>query len=135
MHFSLTRTKFECSSWTGWVQFHKQGCDTERVGEESEPERICYARFGGSRECGNRHAGREVDHRERDLQEPPRGHSGGSEGSDNGIFQVDGDGSLFGTKEKIVEYDFTAGSEAEAERARKLLEEKRKAAESGKHGD
>lgn len=69
------------------------------------------------------------------MQEPPRGHSGGLEGSDNGIFQVDGDGSLFGTKEKIVEYDFTAGSEAEAERARKLLEEKRKAAESGKHGD
>ena len=30
----------------------------------------------------------------------------------------------------FLEYDFTAGSEAEAERARKLLEEKRKAAET-----
>ena len=52
-----------------------------------------------------------------------------------GYFKSTETESLFGTKEKIVEYDFTAGSEAEAERARKLLEEKRKAAESGKHGD
>ena len=38
--------------------------------------------------------------------------------------------SLFGTQEKSVEYDFTAGSDAEAERALKVLEEKRKAAET-----
>ena len=38
--------------------------------------------------------------------------------------------SLFGTEEEIVEWDFTAGSEAEAEKAMKVLEEKRKAAET-----
>lgn len=32
--------------------------------------------------------------------------------------------SLFGTEEKIVEFDFTAGSDAEAEKALKLIEEK-----------
>ena len=36
--------------------------------------------------------------------------------------------SVFGTKEKIVEYDFTAGSDAEAERALKELERLRQAA-------
>ena len=36
--------------------------------------------------------------------------------------------SLFGTEEHIIEYDFTAGSDAEAEAARKALEEKRKEA-------
>ena len=44
-----------------------------------------------------------------------------------GYFKSTETESLFGTKEKIVEYDFTAGSEAEAERALKVLEEKRKA--------
>ena len=47
-----------------------------------------------------------------------------------GYFKLTETESLFGTKEKIVEYDFTAGSEAEAERALKVLEEKRKAAET-----
>ena len=47
-----------------------------------------------------------------------------------GYFKSTETESLFGTKEKIVEYDFTAGSEAEAERALKVLEEKRKAAET-----
>ena len=45
-----------------------------------------------------------------------------------GYFKSTETESLFGTKEKIVEYDFTAGSEAEAEKAMKVLEEKRKAA-------
>ena len=36
--------------------------------------------------------------------------------------------SLFGTEEHIIEYDFTAGSDADAEAARKALEEKRKEA-------
>ena len=36
--------------------------------------------------------------------------------------------SFFGTEEHIIEYDFTAGSDAEAEAARKALEEKRKEA-------
>ncbi|HBJ94966.1 MAG TPA: hypothetical protein DDZ11_00225 [Lentisphaeria bacterium] len=47
-----------------------------------------------------------------------------------GYFKSTETESLFGTKEKIVEYDFTAGSEAEAERALKVLEEKRKASET-----
>lgn len=47
-----------------------------------------------------------------------------------GYFKSTETESLFGTKEKIVEYDFTAGSEAEAERALKVLEEKRRAAET-----
>lgn len=38
--------------------------------------------------------------------------------------------SLFGTEEHIIEYDFTAGSDAEAESARNALEEKRKEAMS-----
>lgn len=37
--------------------------------------------------------------------------------------------TLFGTEEHIVEYDFTAGSDAEAEKALKLLEEQRREAE------
>ena len=45
-----------------------------------------------------------------------------------GYFKSTETESLFGTKEKIVEYDFTAGSEAEAEKAMRVLEEKRKAA-------
>ena len=47
-----------------------------------------------------------------------------------GYFKLAETESLFGTKEKIVEYDFTAGSEGEAEKALKVLEEKRKAAET-----
>ena len=47
-----------------------------------------------------------------------------------GYFKLTETESLFGTKEKIVEYDFTAGSEGEAEKALKVLEEKRKAAET-----
>ena len=47
-----------------------------------------------------------------------------------GYFKLTERESLFGTKEKIVEYDFTAGSEGEAEKALKVLEEKRKAAET-----
>lgn len=45
-----------------------------------------------------------------------------------GYFKATETESLFGTKEKIVEYDFTAGSDKEAEMAMKVLEEKRKAA-------
>ena len=45
-----------------------------------------------------------------------------------GYFKATETESLFGTKEKIVEYDFTAGSDKEAEMAMKVLEEKRRAA-------
>ena len=46
-----------------------------------------------------------------------------------GYFKSTKTKSLFGTEEEIIEYDFTAGSDADAERALKLLEEKRQAAE------
>lgn len=42
-----------------------------------------------------------------------------------GYFKSTKTKTLFGTEEHIVEYDFTAGSDAEAEKALKLLEEKR----------
>ena len=45
-----------------------------------------------------------------------------------GHFRATETESLLGTKEKIVEYDFTAGSDAEAERALKELERLRQAA-------
>ena len=47
-----------------------------------------------------------------------------------GYFKATRTKSLFGTEEEIVEYDFTAGSEADAEKAMKALEAKRKEAES-----
>ena len=50
-----------------------------------------------------------------------------------GYFKSTQTKSLFGTEEKIVEFDFTAGSDAEAEKALKLIEEKlnkQKAAEN-----
>ena len=46
-----------------------------------------------------------------------------------GYFKSTKTKSLFGTEEEIIEYDFTAGSDADAERALKLLEEKRQSAE------
>ena len=46
-----------------------------------------------------------------------------------GYFKSTKTKSLFGTEEHIIEYDFTAGSDADAEKAQKLLEEKRRAAE------
>ena len=46
-----------------------------------------------------------------------------------GYFKSTKTKSLFGTEEHIIEYDFTAGSDADAEKALKLLEEKRRAAE------
>ena len=46
-----------------------------------------------------------------------------------GYFKSTKTKSLFGTEEHIIEYDFTAGSDADAEKALKLLEEKRQAAE------
>ena len=42
-----------------------------------------------------------------------------------GYFKSTKTRTLFGTEEHIVEYDFTAGSDAEAEKALKLLEGKR----------
>ena len=47
-----------------------------------------------------------------------------------GYFKSTKTKSLFGTEEEIIEYDFTAGSDADAERALKALEAKRKEAES-----
>ena len=47
-----------------------------------------------------------------------------------GYFKSTKTKSLFGTEEEIVEYDFTAGSEADAEKAMKALEAKRKEAAS-----
>ena len=46
-----------------------------------------------------------------------------------GYFKSTKTKSLFGTEEEIIEYDFTAGSDADAEKALKILEEKRLAAE------
>ena len=45
-----------------------------------------------------------------------------------GYFKSTRTKSLFGTEEEIVEYDFTAGSEADAAKAMKALEAKRKEA-------
>lgn len=46
-----------------------------------------------------------------------------------GYFKATQTESLFGTKEIIIEYDFTAGSDADAAAALKKLDEKRKEAE------
>ena len=46
-----------------------------------------------------------------------------------GYFKATRTRSLFGTEEEIVEYDFTAGSDAEAAKAMAALEAKRAAAE------
>lgn len=46
-----------------------------------------------------------------------------------GYFKATQTESLFGTKEIIIEYDFTAGSDADAAAALKKLEEKRKEAQ------
>jgi len=47
-----------------------------------------------------------------------------------GYFKATRTKSLFGTEEEIVEYDFTAGSDAEAAKAMEALEAKRQEAES-----
>ena len=47
-----------------------------------------------------------------------------------GYFKYTATKSLFGTEEKIIEYDFTAGSDAEAKQALEALEQRRKAAEA-----
>ena len=46
-----------------------------------------------------------------------------------GSFKATKTKSLFGTEEQIIEYDFTAGSDADAEKALKALEAKRQEAE------
>ena len=46
-----------------------------------------------------------------------------------GYFKATKTKSLFGTEEAIIEYDFTAGSDADAKAALEALEKKRKAAE------
>lgn len=46
----------------------------------------------------------------------------------SGYFKSTKTRTLFGTEEEIIEYDFTAGSDAEAEKAFKLLEKKRQEA-------
>lgn len=46
-----------------------------------------------------------------------------------GFFKATQTESLFGTKETVIEYDFTAGSDADAKAAMDTLEEKRKKAE------
>lgn len=46
-----------------------------------------------------------------------------------GFFKATQSESLFGTKETVIEYDFTAGSDKDAELAMKALEKKRKEAE------
>ena len=46
-----------------------------------------------------------------------------------GYFKATKTRSLFGTEEQIIEYDFTAGSDADAEKALAALEAKRAAAE------
>lgn len=47
-----------------------------------------------------------------------------------GYFKSTKTKSFFGTEEEIVEYDFTAGSDADAREAMRILEEKRKQAEA-----
>ena len=46
-----------------------------------------------------------------------------------GYFRATATESLFGTKETIIEYDFTAGSDADAKKAEEALKAKRAAAE------
>ena len=46
-----------------------------------------------------------------------------------GYFKATATTSLFGTKEQIIEYDYTAGSDADAKAAEATLEAKKKAAE------
>lgn len=46
-----------------------------------------------------------------------------------GYFKATQTESLFGTKETIIEYDFTAGSDADAKKAEETLKAKQKAAE------
>lgn len=46
-----------------------------------------------------------------------------------GFFKATQSESLFGTKETVIEYDFTAGSDADAKAALEALEKKREAAE------
>lgn len=46
-----------------------------------------------------------------------------------GYFKATSTESLFGTKETIIEYDFTAGSDADAKKAEEALKAKRAAAE------
>lgn len=46
-----------------------------------------------------------------------------------GFFKATQSESLFGTKETVIEYDFTAGSDADAKAALDALEKKKKAAE------
>ena len=47
-----------------------------------------------------------------------------------GYFKSTKTKSFFGTEEEIIEYDFTAGSDADAREAMRILEEKRKQAEA-----
>lgn len=47
-----------------------------------------------------------------------------------GYFKATQTENLFGTKETIIEYDFTAGSDADAKTALQKLEEKRKEAQN-----
>ena len=47
-----------------------------------------------------------------------------------GYFKYTATKSLFGTEERIIEYDFTAGSEAEAKQAEKLLQARKTEAEN-----
>ena len=46
-----------------------------------------------------------------------------------GYFKATSTESLFGTKEQIIEYDFTAGSDADAKKAEELLKARQEAAE------
>jgi hypothetical protein len=46
-----------------------------------------------------------------------------------GFFKATQSESLFGTKETVIEYDFTAGSDKDAKAAMDALEKKREAAE------
>ena len=46
-----------------------------------------------------------------------------------GYFKATATESLFGAKERIIEYDFTAGSDADAKKAEEALKEKRRQAE------
>jgi len=46
-----------------------------------------------------------------------------------GYFKATATESLFGTKEQIIEYDFTAGSDADAKKAEEALKAKQAAAE------
>ena len=52
-----------------------------------------------------------------------------------GFFKATQSESLFGTKETVIEYDFTAGSDADAKAAMDALEKKREAAEKAFSSD